>query len=62
MAKYEYTEGMGEISGFGGDYEQQCRAMVIAGVEWFDEHPDANPRFRGWEVYCAEMRRREADE
>lgn len=40
---YEFTDEMGEISGFGGSYERACRDMVIAGVEWLDEHPDAEP-------------------
>ena len=45
---YEYTSDMGEISGFGGDYEAMCRKMVIAGMEWWDEHPDADPQFHGF--------------
>lgn len=43
--KYEFNEKMSEISGFGGDYEAACRRMVVAGVEWLDSHPGANPRF-----------------
>jgi hypothetical protein len=42
MSKYEYTEKCSEISGFGGGYEQACRKMVVAGMEWIDEHPGAN--------------------
>lgn len=38
---------MGEISGFGGSYERACRKMLIAGLEWFDEHPAADPKFQG---------------
>ena len=30
---YEWEEGMDEISGFGGSYEEGCRKMVKAGVE-----------------------------
>jgi hypothetical protein len=44
---YEWRPGMGEISGFGGGYEAACRAMVKAGCEWFEGHPDAKPVFRG---------------
>ena len=29
-----WTEDMGEISGFGGGYEEACRRMVCAGVDW----------------------------
>ncbi len=45
---YEWTEDMGEISGFGGGYEATCRAMVIAGIEWLDAHPTANPQFHSY--------------
>jgi hypothetical protein len=48
MSKYQYTKEMGEISGFGGDYEVDCRNMVIAGLEWLDEHPNADPKFHGF--------------
>ena len=46
--KYKWTKEMGEISGFGGSYERGCRAMVIAGLEYWDSHPDLNPRFKGY--------------
>lgn len=46
---YEFKEGMSEISGFGGTYEETCRKMVKAGLEWFDEHPEADPTFIGYE-------------
>jgi len=42
MSKYEYTATMNEISGFGGIYEEKCRAMVVAGVEFCDEYVDAD--------------------
>lgn len=41
MSKYQYTDDMREISGFGGGYEQACRNMVIAGMEWYDRNPQA---------------------
>lgn len=44
---YRFTEDMGEISGFGGGYEQTCRNMLAAGIEWLDAHPDADPQFKG---------------
>jgi len=40
---------MGEISGFGGGYEDACRKMVIAGLEWCDEHPDADLKYKQFE-------------
>lgn len=47
-----WTEDMGEISGFGGGYEGACRAMVIAGIAYIDEHPDAEFKFHGYkDVY-----------
>lgn len=45
---YQYTEDMAEISGFGGGYEEACRAMVVAGLEWLDANPDADPQFHGY--------------
>lgn len=45
---YEFTREMAQISGFGGGYERACRAMVKAGLDWFDAHPDAKPQYRGW--------------
>ncbi|MHC1599454.1 MAG: hypothetical protein ACXQS5_01335 [Candidatus Methanospirareceae archaeon] len=49
MDKYEFEEGMSEISEFGGSYEKACRKMVKAGLEWFDKHPKADPQFREYE-------------
>ncbi len=46
MSKYRYTEGMSEISGFGDGYEATCRAMVIAGLEWMDDNPEAKPEYK----------------
>jgi len=43
---YEFTPEMIEISGFGGSYEQACRNMLKAALDWMDTHPDSNPRFR----------------
>ncbi len=52
MIPGEWVEGMGEISGFGGGYEQACRQMLRQGLKWFDEHPDAKPEFQGFkQVY-----------
>jgi len=48
QAKYEYTADMAEISGFGGGYEQACRDMVVAGLEWCDANPSAEPKFQGY--------------
>lgn len=55
MGKYEWVEGMGEISGFGtmGEggqrYEEACSKMLLAGLLWLDEHPTADPQFKGFE-------------
>lgn len=45
---YEWEQGMGEISGFGGGYENTCRAMVKAGCDWLDAHPGADPKFHSY--------------
>jgi hypothetical protein len=47
VSERQYTDDMREISGFGGGYEAACRAMVLAGLAWFDAHPDADPHFKG---------------
>lgn len=31
---------MGELSGFGDGYEDLCRAMLRAGLQWLDDHPN----------------------
>ena len=50
--KYNFDEIKSEISGFGGTYEKSCQEMVVAGLEWFDEHPKATPKFTGYkDVY-----------
>ena len=41
--RYRHTAAMGEISGFGGGYEDACQAMLEAGVRWLVEHRDRNP-------------------
>ena len=46
--KYDYDQVKREISGFGGGYEAACRRMVLAGLAWCDEHPQANPLFHGY--------------
>lgn len=46
MSKYVFTKGMGEISGFGGGYEQACRRMLVAGLTWLDAHPEAKPTWK----------------
>lgn len=51
MPDYLYTDDMVEISGFGGGYEAACRSMVKAGCEWFDAHPNAQPKFHGYKGF-----------
>jgi hypothetical protein len=57
MPYVEWTPAMGEISGFGGAYEAACRAMVKAGVEYWEAQQAAaergaraafDPSFRGF--------------
>ncbi|KKK72152.1 hypothetical protein LCGC14_2906720, partial [marine sediment metagenome] len=33
MTVREYTDDMSELSGFGGGYEANCRAMVLGGLK-----------------------------
>jgi hypothetical protein len=48
MSKYQFTPEMREISGFGGGYEEACRKMVQAGLEWFDANTEADPQFHSY--------------
>lgn len=49
MSKYEFTNEMGEISGFGGDYEQACRKMVLAGIEYLEKNKSIDFSFKEYE-------------
>lgn len=40
--QFSWSEGMGEISGFGGGYEQACRDMLYAGLAWLKDKPGAD--------------------
>jgi hypothetical protein len=46
--KYKFTNKMAEISGFGGDYEEACRKMIVVGLEWLDKQEGEYPKFRGY--------------
>ena len=52
---YEFTSEMREISGFGGKYEEACRAMLTAALNEWDRQqgltPDFAPRFSGVEGF-----------
>ncbi len=39
--EYRHTTDMGEISGFGGDYETCCQDMLNAGVQWLQDNKNA---------------------
>lgn len=51
---FDFTPDMREISGFGGMVELGCRAMLKAGLRWLVEHPQANPKFRGFAEFAGE--------
>ena len=38
---FPWEDGMDEISGFGGAYEQACRDMVYSGLAYLDSKPNA---------------------
>jgi hypothetical protein len=38
VQRYEWTDEMDEISGFGGEYEESCRQMVTAGLKWLERN------------------------
>lgn len=39
-AKHPWTPAMGQISGFGGDYEDACQRMFYAGLLFTEKDPD----------------------
>lgn len=41
-ALFPWEEGMGEISGFGGGYEEACRDMLYSGLAYLDSKPNAD--------------------
>jgi hypothetical protein len=47
-AARKWTTDMGEISGFGGAYEECCRKMALAGVAWLEAHPDSKLHFESF--------------
>lgn len=59
-----FSDEMREVSGLGKgggqrgrEYEKACRRMILAGVRWLEEYPNANPEFHGFKnVYgvCVE--------
>lgn len=61
MNLYEFTDDMQELSGFGGGYEAGCRKMVVAGLRWWDAHPDADPKFVGWKGIFGVLAENNAD-
>ncbi|HET6717110.1 MAG TPA: hypothetical protein VFG90_08255 [Nitrososphaeraceae archaeon] len=52
-SKYIWTPEMREISGMGGSYEDSCKRMIIAGLEFWDTQTESfNPRYKGFkDVY-----------
>lgn len=34
--KYPWEDNMGEVSGFGGAYEDACRTMIYSGLAWLE--------------------------
>lgn len=51
--RYDWRDGMGEISGFGDEYEAACRAMLIRSLDFWDEQDeDFDPKYHGFkDVY-----------
>lgn len=50
--KWKWDNDMKELSGFGGGYEQTCRNMLSAALNWFEKNPKSSPKFHGFkDVY-----------
>lgn len=48
-AQYPWEDGMCELSGFGGEYEDACRRMFYAGLTWLENYPNSDLRAREYE-------------
>lgn len=46
---YVHTPDMGEISGFGGDYELECQKMLDAGVKFLNDYPGKELKMGGYQ-------------
>lgn len=44
---FRHTPEMGEISGFGGSYEEACQDMLEAGVKWLEANKDKKKDLEG---------------
>ena len=44
--RYRHTPEMGEISGFGGGYEETCQNMLETGVGWLMDNPDKREKIK----------------
>jgi hypothetical protein len=42
--RFPWREGMRELSGFGGCYEQACRKMMYTALLWLEQNPSTDPR------------------
>jgi len=43
--RYDWINEIGEISGFGGEYEESCRQMVTAGLKWLEQNEGPSTEF-----------------
>lgn len=46
LKKPKWNSKMREISGMGEGYEEQCRKMLYAAIEWHNKNPNKPPRIR----------------
>lgn len=44
--EFKHTKEMGEISGFGGGYEEACQTMLDRGVRWLLLNPNKKPAIK----------------
>jgi hypothetical protein len=45
MSRYSWRDGMAQISGYGGKYEQVCELLVLWGVYWLENNEPWRLRF-----------------
>ena len=64
MGSYRHTPEMGQISGFGGVYEETCQQLLHNGAAWIANNPDKldDLRIGGLNTRRPELGQTECDE
>jgi len=53
--QYEWNDEMDEVSGLGGEYEEACREMIAAGLQWLEDNDGPVVKFSGGQNVTARI-------